>query len=194
MPDPIDSIPPEQVGTETKMNVEDLVPGTSEYVAHWGLDGPYQKTLEYNDGFGAFPDRSTNACPHPDGPGTIDVMLRRRWIKGYVDHGTLAGAIGNPTEETVAKIYGALPVELKDIAQAPGGPKPDEEQDELRQTEPPPSQTTGAEMLRELVDEVLCVLGTDEIAETAKLATGNTDSLVRAVELAEKLGSELKGW
>jgi len=99
--------------------------GSPEYLDQWGCDMPYQQTVQYMDGFGTYPEGSSNDCPHPDEPTTgeapIGIRLRRRWIQGYIDHGTLAGTIGNPTEEVVNAIYKALPTELQQIAQAPGG-------------------------------------------------------------------------
>ncbi len=93
--------------------------GSPEYIDQWGCDTPLQQTAQYMDGFGTYPEGSSNDCPHPDGPATVDIFLRRRWVQGYIDHGTLAGTIGNPTEEVVNAIYKALPVELQQIANGP---------------------------------------------------------------------------
>ena len=89
--------------------------GSDEYIAHWGCVTRYQLTAQYMDGFGAYPDKSSNDCPHSEGLVDPDLPLRRRWMQGYIDATTLAGVVGNPSEETLAALFKALPTDLKDI-------------------------------------------------------------------------------
>lgn len=96
-----------------------FTPGSDDHVAAWGCQGPYQMTGEYADGFGAYPESSSDACPWAvigDAAPTFDVICRRRWIQGYIDHAMLDGAIGNPTEEQIMATAAALPGELRAIA------------------------------------------------------------------------------
>ena len=111
-------------------------------------------------------------------------------MQGYIDHGTLAGTIGNPTEEVVNAIYKALPTDLQQIAQAPGGNTEPAEQED------PPAAVvfTAAEKIRKSIDAIREDIDNPEGVESAKRGTGNDDSHVRALAVLDQLETEIGCW
>lgn len=179
--------PPEFILPGPEMPPDAMTVGSEAHAAWFGTQTAFYETLQYEDGFLAYPDRSSNDCPHPGSGGTADLARRRRWMTGYMDRCILEGVVGNATEDDLEAVVARVPSDLLKHAA--------DEATTLTKTAA--VATVGEHKVaaaKARLEELRSMLEHEATLETVTAATGTPDSHERAMNALVSLETEIGSW